>query len=150
MRSSWSWIEFNFNFDSMLRALTAWAPKPRSEVQRHLPHCLPTSQWGRRESAEAAEESLWQETCLYRWEIRHHGSQQCHHLEWYSPQDHDGWWTSVVCTLLGLFVSAELITTPIVNIWPYTHLLLSLWSPIAIISDGSSKLVSFYSNMVAC
>lgn len=81
---------------------TARAPKPWGEVQQHLSHCLPASLWGGRESPEAAEESLRQETHLHHWTICNHRSQQRHHLERYSPQDQHGRWSTMVCTLLCL------------------------------------------------
>lgn len=128
---------------------TAWAPKPRSAVQRHLPHCLPASLWGGWESLEAAEESLWQETHLYHWEICHHRPQQRHHLEWYSPQDQYGWWTTLVCAILVPFGSAELVIALRENISAHIHLRLQSCSPIVFIPHDTSRLVGVYPNTVS-
>lgn len=82
--------------------VTAWAPKPWGEVQRHLSHSLPARLQGGSESPETAKESLWQETHLHNRTIRYHRSQQRHHLERHSPQDQHRRWSTKVCTLLHL------------------------------------------------
>lgn len=107
---------------------TAWAPKSRSEVQWHLSHRLPAKMRGGWEGPEAAEESLWQETHLYHREICHHGPQQCHHLEWYSPQDQYGWWTTVVSTILVHFGSAEFFAFTSICYYNHVALMHLRWS----------------------